>query len=63
MEYSGMQLDDGTPRDSGYIAFQAETHPTDIRSVRMLNLEGCMDEKASNYKSYLVKHDPKACRY
>ena len=63
MEYSGMQLDDGTPRDSGFIAFQAETHPTDIRSVRMLNLEGCMDEKASNYKSYLVKHDPKACRY
>lgn len=63
MEYSGMQLDDGTPLDSGFIALQAETHPTDIRAVRLLNLEGCMDEKASNFKSYFVKHDAEACRY
>lgn len=63
MEYGGMQLDNGTPLDRGYIALQAETHPTDIRAVRMLNLAGCMDEQAINYKSYLVKHDLEACRY
>lgn len=63
MEYTGLQEDDGTPRDRGYIALQAESHPTDFRKVRLLNLEGCMDEKAKNYKSYLVKHQPEACQY
>jgi hypothetical protein len=63
MEYNGLQLDDGTPRASGYIALQAESHPTDFRSVRLLNLEGCMDKKAKNFKSYLVKHNPQACEY
>lgn len=63
MEYTDLQMDDGTPLTNGYIALQAETHPTEIRALRMLNLEGCMDEKASNYKSYLVKHDSKVCRY
>lgn len=63
MEYTDLQLEDGTPRDSGAIALQAETHPADFRSIRLLNLKGCMDEAASNYKSYLVKHDPQACQY
>ncbi|MEX0685098.1 MAG: DUF1080 domain-containing protein [Balneolales bacterium] len=63
MEYTGTQLDDGTPRDHGYIALQSESHPTDIRSVRILNLEGCMDEKARNYKSYFVKSNPDVCKY
>lgn len=63
MEYAGLQNDDGTPRDRGYIALQAESHPTDFRKVRLLNLEGCMDEKAKNYKSYLVKHQPDACKF
>lgn len=39
MEYSGTQLDDGTPLDGGYIALQSESHPTDIRSVRIRELE------------------------
>lgn len=63
MEYNDLQLDDGTPRTGGYIALQAESHPTQFRSVRLLNLEGCMDEKAKNYKSYLKKHDPQVCIY
>ncbi len=63
MEYSELQLDDGTPLAGGYIALQAETHPTEFRSVRLLNLEGCMDEEATNYRSYLIKHDPESCRY
>lgn len=61
MRYSGLQLDDGTALDSGYIALQAESHPTEFRSVQLLNLEGCMDETASNYKSYFVENDPNSC--
>ncbi len=63
IRYSGMQLDDGTPLKSGYIALQAESSPTEFRSVKLLNLEGCMDQEAENYKSYFVKDDPEACRY
>jgi len=49
--------------DSGYIALQAESHPIDYRKVEILNLVGCMDSKATNYKSYYVKSDPATCRY
>lgn len=63
MEYREPQLDDGTPLDRGYIALQSESHPTDFRSVRLLNLEGCMDTTASNYKTYYIKNDPDSCVY
>ena len=53
---------DGTPMTAGYIALQAETAPIDFRKVELLNLEGCTDPKASNYKSYLVKSNPAMCR-
>ena len=49
---------DGTPLTGGYIAIQAETGPTDFRKIELLNLEGCADPKASNYKSYVVKSNP-----
>ena len=54
---------DGTPLTGGHIAIQAETGPTDFRKIELLNLEGCADPKASNYKRYIVKSNPKACRY
>ena len=54
---------DGTPLTRGYIAIQAETGPTDFRKIELLNLEGCTDPKASNYKSYFVKSSPTRCRY
>lgn len=60
-EYSGTQLEDGTPLDGGYIALQSESHPTDIRSVRLLNLEGCMDGNSPEYRSYFVKHNEDDC--
>jgi hypothetical protein len=63
LEYTGLQWDDRTPNGSGYIALQAESSPTDFRKVRLLNLEGCMDKKAKNYKSYFVKDNSKACVY
>lgn len=63
LEYTDLQWDDGSPNGSGYIALQAETHPTDFRRVRLLNLEGCMDKKAKNYKNYFVKDKKEDCRY
>jgi hypothetical protein len=53
---------DGTPLTGGYIALQAETAPADFRKVELLNLEGCTDPKASNYKSYYIKSNARACR-
>jgi len=53
---------DGTPMTGGFISIQAETAPTDFRKIELLNLEGCMDPKASNYKRYHVKSNPAACR-
>lgn len=63
LEYTQPQLDDGTPITGGYIALQSESHPTEFRSIRVLNLEGCMDETASNYKSYYIKSKPDNCVY
>jgi hypothetical protein len=54
---------DGTPLTGGYIAIQAETGPTDFRKIELLNLEGCTDPKASNYKTYYLKPNPRSCRY
>jgi hypothetical protein len=54
---------DGTPITSGSISLQAETAEIDFRKVEVLNLEGCTDPKAANYKRYYVKSDPAACRY
>ena len=54
---------DGKLLNEGYIALQSESHPIDVRSVRLLNLEGCMDESAVNYKSYYVKHNEETCAY
>lgn len=52
-----------TPLKEGYIALQAESHPIDFRSVEVLNLVGCTDPKALNYKSYFVKSDNTQCKY
>jgi hypothetical protein len=54
---------DGTPLTGGYISLQAETAPADFRKVELLNLEGCTDSKARNYKTYIVKSNPSMCKY
>lgn len=54
---------DGQLIEEGTISLQSESHPVDYRKVELLNLEGCMDPEATNYKSYYVKSDPDACRY
>lgn len=53
---------DGTPLTGGYISLQAETAPVDFRKVELLNLEGCTDPKAPNYKTYFVKSNASMCR-
>ena len=53
---------DGTMLTGGYISLQAETAPADFRKVEIVNLEGCTDPRASNYKSYIVKSNPAMCR-
>ena len=53
---------DGTPMTSGFISIQAETAPADFRKIELLDLEGCTDPAASNYKRYYVKSNPAACR-
>jgi hypothetical protein len=57
------QLVPGRLLSGGFIALQAEGHPVDFRRVRLLNLEGCTDPKATNYKTYFVHSLPSACTY
>jgi hypothetical protein len=54
---------DGKPLTEGYIALRAESHPLEFRKVELLNLAGCMDPKARNFKSYYVKADNSGCKY
>jgi Domain of Unknown Function (DUF1080) len=54
---------DGTPLTEGYIALQSESHPIEFRKVELLELKGCKDPKAKNYKSYYVKADNGSCTY
>jgi hypothetical protein len=53
---------DGRPLTSGYIALQAETAEIDFRKVELVNLEGCTDKRASNFKPSIVKSNPAMCR-
>ena len=52
-----------TPLKEGYIALQAESQPIDFRRIEILDLVGCMDAKAKNYKSYYIKADNSKCKY
>ncbi len=54
---------DGMLLKEGYISLQSESHPIEFRKVELLNLVGCTDPKASNYKTYFVKSDNSQCRY
>jgi hypothetical protein len=47
----------------GSISLQSESHPVDFRKVELLDLEGCMDPKAKNFKSYFVKAANSRCKY
>jgi hypothetical protein len=56
-------LVNGKLLDHGSISLQSESHPVEFRKVEILDLKGCMDPKAANYKSYFVKADNSKCTY
>ncbi len=53
---------DGKPLAEGYITIQGESHPTEFRKIEVLNLSGCMDPKAKNYKPYYIHKDDQGCQ-
>lgn len=53
---------DGKALTEGYITIQGESAPTQFRKIEVLDLSGCMDPKASTYKSYYVHADAAACK-
>ncbi len=56
-------LIDGKLLSHGSISLQSESHPVEFRKVELLNLKGCMDPNAVNYKSYYLKPDNGTCVY
>lgn len=54
---------DGMLLEGGYIGLQAESQPVEFRNVELLNLSGCRDRKAKNYRSYVVAEEKGACVY
>ncbi len=61
--YEWTDFADGTPIKAGYITIQGESAPTGFRKIELLNLEGCTDPKAKNYKTYFVKSNNSTCLY
>ncbi|MCB9340083.1 MAG: DUF1080 domain-containing protein [Lewinellaceae bacterium] len=53
----------GQPITGGSISLQSESHPVHFKNIMLLNLEGCTDKKAKNYKSYFVKQKNTLCIY
>ncbi len=63
---SGQEVKFGTSGQmltGGTISLQSESHPVEFKNIEILDLEGCMDPKAINYKSYYVKSKPADCKY
>ncbi|MBI4892243.1 MAG: DUF1080 domain-containing protein [Acidobacteria bacterium] len=54
---------DGTLLRGGTISLQSESHPVEFRKVELLNLAGCMDPKAANYKPWYIKPENVSCVY
>ena len=54
---------DGQILTQGYISLQAESHPIDFKNIQLLDLCGCNDPKAKNYKPYFIKAENSLCEY
>jgi hypothetical protein len=54
---------DGRLLEGGSISLQSESHPVEFRKVEILDLVGCKDPKAKNYKTYFEQDDRTRCRY
>ncbi len=51
------------PLSHGHIALQAESQPILFRKIKLLNLKGCMDKEAKNFRPYFVIADNNNCKY
>jgi mono/diheme cytochrome c family protein len=51
----------GKPITEGYITLQAETAEIDFRKVELLELKGCMNPKAKEYRRHYIVSDPSQC--
>lgn len=54
---------EGKPLTAGFIALQSESHPIQFRRVSLLNLKGCTDPAAKNFRAYFVEPDQEACEF
>ncbi len=54
---------DGVLLRGGSISLQSESHPVEFRKVELLNLAGCMDPKAVNYKPWYIKAENHLCQF
>jgi hypothetical protein len=58
-----MAYPEGTRMTEGYISIQAESQGFDFRKIEVLDLCGCMDQKAKNYKAYFICSKAERCVY
>ncbi|WP_405400182.1 DUF1080 domain-containing protein [Maribacter sp. Asnod2-G09] len=61
--YDPKMKQDGKLLTEGFIALQSEGQPIDFKNIKIRNLKGCTDPKATNYKEYYEVSDTKACIY
>ncbi len=54
---------DGKLLSEGYIGLQSESQPVEFRNLRLLQLKGCMNPKARNFKKQYVEPDETACEF
>lgn len=61
--FSPKDKPDGQALTHGSITLQSESHPIEFGKVELLNLKGCMNPEAKNYKSYFIKNDDASCQF
>lgn len=61
--YDPKMKPDGQLLKEGFIALQSEGQPIDFRNIKIKNLKGCMNPKASNYRKYYIESDADSCIY
>lgn len=61
--YDPAMKPEGMPLGSGFIALQSEGHRVEFRNIRLLNLKGCSNPHARNYRAWYVVDDPEVCAY
>lgn len=54
---------DGKLLFEGFIALQSEGQPIDFKNIKIKNLKGCMDPKATNYSKNFISEENDSCAY